>query len=135
MASIDNTLQSAVTHGIRISVRSIFVPEQSSAKSHTFVFAYRIQIQNESNRTVQLLRRHWDITDGWTEKRVVDGDGVVGQQPLLLPGQDHTYVSGCVFKTPIGRMQGHYIMVDVNTQQEFAVAIPPFLLSVSFIQN
>lgn len=135
MASLDQTLQSSVTQGIRISVRSIFVPEQSSAKNFTFVFAYRIQIRNESDRTVQLMRRHWDITDSWTEKRQVDGDGVVGQQPVLLPGHDHTYVSGCVFKTPIGRMEGHYVMMDVHTHQEFQVKIPAFLLSVPFVNN
>lgn len=130
MAKLDNTLRSAITHGVRISVRSLFVPEQSSAKNHTFVFAYRIQIKNESDRVLLLKRRHWDITDGWTEKRVVDGEGVVGQQPVLMPGQEHTYVSGCVFKTPIGKMEGYYVMRDVNAKEEFEVRIPVFLLSV-----
>ena len=132
---MDYTLQSAVTHGIRISVRSIFVPEQSSAKNFTYTFAYRIQIRNESYNTVQLIRRHWDIVDALGEKRVVDGDGVVGQQPVLMPGEEHTYLSGCVFRTPLGRMEGFYTMVDQADYNAFEVTIPPFLLAVPFIQN
>ena len=129
------TLPSAVTAGIRVSVRTLFVPDQSSVKTNTFVFAYRIAITNESNATVQLLRRHWDIRDALGEQRVVDGDGVVGKQPVLAPGETHTYISGCVFKTSVGLMEGFYTFVNAQTGREFDVRIPAFTLITPFSLN
>ena len=119
--------ESLVTEGIRISVQSMFVPEQSSANNNCYVFAYRISISNESDHTVKLMRRHWIITDAYGEKRIVEGDGVVGQQPVLLPGQAHTYVSGSVFKTPIGKMEGFYTM-QKDGSEIIDVVIPTFYL-------
>ncbi|MCS7072872.1 MAG: Co2+/Mg2+ efflux protein ApaG [Bacteroidia bacterium] len=126
--------QSLITEGIRISVQSMFVPEQSSANNNCYVFAYRINISNESNHTVKLLRRHWIITDGYGEKRIVEGDGVVGQQPVLSPGQVHTYVSGSVFKTPVGKMEGYYTM-QKDSSEIIDVVIPTFYLISPSILN
>ncbi|HEX2900910.1 MAG TPA: Co2+/Mg2+ efflux protein ApaG, partial [Bacteroidia bacterium] len=100
-----------------------------------FVFAYRIIITNESAHTVQLLRRQWLITDALGRKRKVEGDGVVGLQPILAPGQTHEYVSGCDFKTPIGQMKGHYVMVRRDNHQEFKVRIPKFTMATHVALN
>lgn len=135
MASAGKSSVSLVTQGIRISVRTIFVPEQSSAVTESYVFAYQITIRNESDRTVQLLRRKWEILDGFGGIRRVAGDGVVGQQPVLAPGEEHTYTSGSVFKTTLGQMEGYYVMVDLQTKEEFRVRIPPFIMVAPFVLN
>lgn len=132
---MDASTLSLVTEGVRISVRTIYVPEQSSQKNNTYVFAYRITIVNETEHTVQLMRRHWKIKDSMGERREVKGEGVVGQQPVLLPGRSHSYVSGCVLKTPIGTMDGHYTMVRYEDESEFEVKIPEFTLVGSFLLN
>lgn len=133
-----NTPVTLVTEGIRISVQTVFVQEQSSVLTESFVFAYRITIANESGQTVQLLRRHWDILDGCGTYRCVAGEGVVGQQPVLAPGHEHTYTSGSVFKTTFGQMAGYYTFrrLDSGTEgEEFRVRIPAFLLQVPFTLN
>jgi len=129
------TLNSIVTAGIRVSVRTLFVPDQSSVKTQTFVFAYRISIKNESTSTVQLIRRHWNIKDAFGEQRIVAGDGVVGQQPVLAPGEEHSYISGCVFKTSVGLMEGFYTFVNAGSGQEFEARIPAFTLITPFSLN
>jgi ApaG protein len=129
------TSPSLTTEGIRISVQSLFLPEQSSANTHTFCFAYRIHISNESDYTIQLLRRHWDITDGTGQQRVVEGEGVIGQQPVLGPGEVHRYVSGSVIPTSIGKMEGYYIMMRKEDGEEFEVQIPAFLLIAPYMLN
>jgi len=129
------TLQTRTTQGIRISVEAMFVPEQSSARHHTYVFAYRIGIHNESPQTVQLMTRHWDIQDGTLDLRVVEGDGVVGKQPVLEPGASHTYMSGSVIKTPVGKMEGWYDMVRIPTGETFRVEIPSFMLVAPYVLN
>lgn len=118
---------SAVTEGIRVSVESVYLPEQSAPPQKRFAFAYKITISNESTRTVQLLRRHWVITDANTQVTEVYGDGVVGEQPVLGPGDDHSYQSGAVLETPHGSMRGSYEMRD-SEGKLFQVAIPEFAL-------
>lgn len=118
---------SAVTEGIRVSVESFYVPEQSSPPQKRFAFAYRITIGNESDRTVQLLRRHWIITDANAQVTEVYGDGVVGEQPVLGPGDEHTYTSGAVLETAHGSMRGSYEMRD-TAGKLFQVEIPQFAL-------
>lgn len=98
----------ALTEGIRVQVRSQYLPDQSSPRDDRYVFAYTITITNESTRTAQLRTRHWIITDGRGEIEEVRGDGVVGEQPRLSPGQSFEYTSGCVLTTPVGTMQGSY---------------------------
>lgn len=127
--------KTATTHGIRVSVESFYLPHQSVPQMNQFVFAYRINIKNESDTSVQLLRRHWYIFDSSNEKREVEGEGVVGQQPLLESGQGHEYVSGCTLHTPIGRMHGTYQMVRVIDGQKFEVEIPAFLLTMPAMLN
>lgn len=126
---------SAVTKGIRVSVRSIFLPAESSPIDGHFVFAYQVRIQNESAEEVQLISRRWDITDGNGNHREVKGEGVVGIQPVIEPGETHEYVSGCDFKTPVGRMQGHYTMIRTTSADSFRVQIPPFVLIAPALLN
>jgi ApaG protein len=101
---------SAFTEGIRVRVQSHYLSDQSSPRDERFVFAYTITISNESAKTCQLRTRHWIITDGRGGVEEVRGDGVVGEQPRLSPGQSFQYTSGCVLTTPIGTMQGTYRM-------------------------
>lgn len=100
---------SAVTDGIRVRVQSQYLADQSSPPDR-YVFAYTITISNESTTHAQLRTRHWIITDGRGSVEEVRGDGVVGEQPRLAPGQSFQYTSGCVLKTPVGTMQGTYRM-------------------------
>ena len=119
---------SALTDGIRIRVQSQFLAEQSSPRDDRYVFAYTITISNESPSTAQLRTRHWIITDGRGTEEEVRGDGVVGEQPRLNPGQSFQYTSGCVLTTPIGTMQGTYRMWrDDGTY--FDATIAPFSLA------
>jgi ApaG protein len=105
---VAETTSSAFTHGIRVHVQSLYLPDQSSPRHDRFVFAYTISISNESQRAAQLRTRHWIITDGHGGVEEVRGDGVVGEQPKLAPGQTFQYTSGCVLNTPVGTMQGSY---------------------------
>jgi ApaG protein len=118
----------AVTDGIRVRVQSHYLPEQSSPKDDRFVFAYTITISNESTYTAQLRTRHWIITDAHGSVEEVKGDGVVGEQPRLSPGQSFQYTSGCVLTTPIGTMQGSYRFWR-DDGSYFDAAIAPFSLA------
>ena len=99
---------SALTEGIRVRVQSLYLADQSSPPDDRYVFAYTITISNESARPAQLRTRHWIITDARGEIEEVRGDGVVGEQPRLGPGQSFQYTSGCVLTTPVGTMHGSY---------------------------
>lgn len=123
------------TSGITISVECEYQSEYSNPENLHFMFAYRITIENISNQTIQLKSRHWDIYDSIGEKKVVDGDGVVGRQPILAPGEIHQYVSGCNLKSEIGYMQGHYTMRREIDDSIFQVNIPRFNLIASFKLN
>ena len=114
---------SQVTSGVAVSVETFY---QADANQPEFIFAYRVTIENQNVFPVQLLRRHWDIFDSNGAYREVDGDGVIGQQPILAPGESHQYISGCNLNTEMGRMSGYYEMVNLNTDQSFSVAIPAF---------
>ncbi|MBK9448053.1 MAG: Co2+/Mg2+ efflux protein ApaG [Bacteroidetes bacterium] len=123
------------TEDVIVSVQSAYLPEQSNPAMDHFMFAYRIRITNESSFTVQLLRREWFITDAVGRKRKVEGDGVIGLQPILAPGQTHEYVSGCDFKTPLGQMRGFYGMVRRDNHAEFKVRIPKFTMATPVALN
>ncbi len=103
-------MSEAITEGIRVTVQSAFLPDQSSPRQGRYAFAYRVRIANEGEAVAQLRSRHWIITDGNGEKQEVRGDGVVGEQPVLEPGEHFEYTSGCLLKTPHGTMQGSYRM-------------------------
>jgi ApaG protein len=107
-ARVAEPTSQAITEGIRVSVQSLYLPDQSSPPDDRYVFAYTITISNESSCTAQLRTRHWIITDARGEVEEVRGDGVVGEQPRLAPGQSFQYTSGCVLTTPVGTMRGSY---------------------------
>jgi ApaG protein len=112
---------------VRVSTQ--FLEEQSDRENGPYVFAYTIQIANVGQATAQLLRRHWHITDAYQIVHEVRGDGVVGEQPTLKPGQRFEYTSGCPLTTPVGTMKGEYTFVGENGEQ-FEVSVPEFLLSM-----
>lgn len=123
----DETPYEQVTHGIRIRVTPEYSDEQSTPDEGYFFWIYTIEITNESTRTVQLKSRLWRITDANGRTDEVRGPGVVGQTPVIPPGQSFTYSSGCPLATPSGIMVGSYQMIDDNGRL-FDVAIPPFSL-------
>ena len=122
----------ATTRGIRIRVTPQYLEEQSSPDESEFFWAYTIDIQNESDETVQLRSRVWRITDGQGQTEEVRGPGVVGETPVIQPGGTFTYTSGCPLRTPSGIMVGSYQMVDAKGQL-FDVAIPAFSLDSPFV--
>jgi ApaG protein len=121
-------MNSIITHGIEISVKTDYYAPQSDPKNSTYFFVYEVTITNKSDYTVKLLKRHWDITDGFGEKREVEGEGVVGETPSLEPGESFSYNSGCNFTTDIGKMSGYYTMTKLVDQSEFDVLIPIFIM-------
>ena len=125
----------AVTDGIKISVQTEYQSEYSSPLNMHYVFAYRISIENHSEHTVQLLRRQWFIYDSDGTIREVEGEGVVGQQPILETGETHQYVSGCNLKTSLGKMKGTYLMERIMDGKKFKVTIPEFVLVPPFKLN
>lgn len=119
--------ETATTDGITVRVAPNFLEEQSQPQSGRWFWSYHIRMENHSDEAVQLLTRHWKITDGRGNISHVDGDGVVGEQPVLEPGGAHDYVSGCPLPTPSGNMEGHFrfIRADGGT---FLAEIPRFEL-------
>jgi ApaG protein len=122
-------VSSAITQGIRVSVETQYLVDRSAPVHRQYVFAYTVKIANEGERPAQLKTRHWIITDGNGHVQEVRGDGVVGEQPHLAPGQAFTYTSGCVLATPHGTMHGSYGMVR-DDGEKFDAEIAPFLLAV-----
>jgi Uncharacterized protein affecting Mg2+/Co2+ transport len=118
------------TAGIRITVRPVFLPTQSDAREHRYVFAYFVRIENVGPNAAQLLTRHWYIHDSVGEDTEVEGEGVVGEQPHLSTGVVHEYSSWCRLKSPAGHMEGTYHFVrDDGT--EFDAVIPRFVLQAN----
>jgi len=117
-----------ITKGVKVSVETEYQPTYSSPSQYHYVFTYRITIENQSEFTIQLMRRHWTIHDAGFSQREVEGDGVVGQQPVLEPGQSHQYVSGCNLKSGIGKMVGTYDMERIVDGTNFLVKIPEFMM-------
>ncbi|TAE46113.1 MAG: Co2+/Mg2+ efflux protein ApaG [Bacteroidetes bacterium] len=124
---------SEVTEGVRVSVRTEYRASESSPAGRFYVFAYHIEITNESSEAVQLLHRVWHIVESDGEHRLVEGEGVVGQQPLIRPGQTFDYISGCHFHAPIGKMSGRYLME--RGEEAIEVEIPPFVMVAPFMLN
>jgi ApaG protein len=127
-------LSDTTTRGVRVVVRSEYVPERSSPADAQYFFAYRIRISNAGEDTVQLLSRHWVITDGAGQVEHVRGPGVVGEQPVLEPGESFEYTSFCPLTTPIGSMHGSYQMVTAGGST-FDAEIAPFSLAVPSALN
>src|ERR1044071_1547690 len=124
-------MSEAVTNGIRVEVLSQHSRENSRPQQGEWVFQYTIRITNQSNETVQLLNRHWIITDAADHVEEVRGPGVVGAQPVLAPGESFKYSSWCPLKTPTGRMHGTYEMVAPGGKR-FDIEIAPFALRARY---
>jgi len=118
-----------MTSRIRVSAETSYVPDQSDPGSRRYVFAYTITILNEGSEAAKLMKRHWIITDANGKVQEVRGDGVVGEQPHLAPGQGFRYSSGAILETPVGTMQGSYEMLD-DGGTPFDAPIAPFRLAV-----
>jgi ApaG protein len=114
---------------IQISIDTAYLTEQSDPEAHRYVFSYHITITNHNAFPVQLISRRWLITDGNEQTQEVNGEGVVGEQPVIQPGQSYSYTSGTVLPTEVGSMQGHYSMVS-EALGEFIAPIPAFTLAL-----
>lgn len=128
-------METIVTHNIEVSVETMYQPVYSKPLAHEYVHAYRITVKNLSLDTVQLLRRHWYIWDSNGIFREVEGEGVVGKQPIIEPSESHQYVSGCPLRTDMGRMYGTFLMKKTHTEEEFIVEIPSFQLVPPYKNN
>ena len=124
-----------VTQGIKISVKTEFDGTFYKNREMQYAFAYTVTIENQSKDTVQLTSRCWKIKDSLNKTQVVEGEGVIGQKPILQPGEIHSYTSGCLLHSPFGAMKGHYNMVNFSTTRKFRVSIPLFKLSAPFSMN
>ncbi|HET6536827.1 MAG TPA: Co2+/Mg2+ efflux protein ApaG [Sphingopyxis sp.] len=119
---------SAITGPVTVRVSVSYLPEQSHPRMHRWFWAYHIRLENHGDQAVQLISRHWLITDGEGRLSEVEGEGVVGEQPLIMPGASYDYVSGCPLATAEGAMEGSYVMILADGT-EMLVAIPHFLLT------
>jgi ApaG protein len=119
---------------IRIATAAFYLAEQSSPEQGHYTFSYTISIHNGGDQLVQLLTRHWLISDADGRVQEVNGDGVIGEQPRILPGETHTYSSGTIIETPVATMEGRYGMID-NSGQAFDAPIPVFRLAIPGVLN
>lgn len=124
-----------VTQGIKISVKTEYEGTFYKDSKVQYAFSYSVTIENKGKDTVQLSSRYWKIKDSLNHTEVVEGEGVIGKKPILLPGEKHSYTSGCLLRSPMGAMRGHYNMVNLATSQGFKVPIPLFNLSAPFSMN
>ena len=126
---------SMISEGVEVSVETFYQQDYSNPMQSEYMFAYRIAIENHNSFPVKLHRRHWYIFDSTGSTREVEGEGVVGVQPVLSPGEKYQYVSGCNLRTEMGRMHGTYQMENLNSKQFFDVNIPAFEMFVPFKSN
>ena len=125
----------AITQGIQVSVEVTYQAEFSNPHQHHFVFTYKVTIENKSQHTYQLLTRKWEIFDAAEEVKIIVGDGVVGKQPILEPGEKHSYISGCNLISGLGKMSGSYTMEKLFDGKRIEVQVPEFQLIANFLQN
>ncbi len=126
---------SKISEGVTVSVETFYQPDYSNPANNEFMFAYRITIENNNSYAVKLLRRHWNIFDATGNLREVEGEGVIGVQPVINPGTKYQYISGCNLKTEMGKMYGTYQMENINNRKVFKVSIPAFEMMVPFKLN
>lgn len=122
-------MSDTTTRGIRIVAMPTYEPERSAPLAGQYFFSYRIRIENVGEAAAQLLSRLWIITDERGETTRVEGPGVVGETPVLAPGESFEYQSFCPLPTPMGVMEGHYVMAEVATGERFTARIDPFTLA------
>jgi len=128
-------MTSKISEGVEVSVETFYQPDYSNPMQSEYMFAYRITIENHNSFPVKLHRRHWNIFDSNGTYREVEGEGVVGVQPTLTPGEKYQYVSGCNLRTEMGKMYGTYQMENLNNKAMFDVNIPAFERIVPFKGN
>jgi len=126
---------SKISGGVKISVETFYQPEYSNPLNSEFMFAYKITIENNNEFPVKLLRRHWHIYDSDGSTREVEGEGVVGIQPVIDPTASYQYISGCNLRSEIGKMHGTYLLENVNNKKTFEVLIPSFEMHAPFKMN
>lgn len=124
-----------VTKGIKVSVQTTFEGTFFKNYKMHYAFGYTITIENQSKDTVQLISRHWDVFDSLKELETIDGEGVIGNKPVIKPGKSHTYSSGCLLASPIGAMKGYYIMSHLTSGKSIEVEVPTFKLAAPFALN
>ncbi len=124
-----------ITKDIKISITSNFEEKRYQNTRIYYAFSYSITIENQGTDTVQLLSRHWNIFDSQNDIEIVEGEGVIGEKPILNPKQLYTYTSNCYLTSPIGAMNGFYNMINFNTSEKFKVQIPTFQLMVPSTLN
>ena len=127
-------MSDTTTRGIRVQVETFYDEERSSPQENYYFFSYHVRISNVGRETAQLVSREWYITDGNGDSQRVQGEGVVGEKPVLAPGEEFEYTSFCPLTTPVGAMQGSYRMVLQNGES-FEAEIAPFSLSVPHAVN
>ncbi|HSJ69953.1 MAG TPA: Co2+/Mg2+ efflux protein ApaG [Anditalea sp.] len=128
-------MATAITEGIKVSISANYQADFSSPHQHHYVFTYKVMIENSSKSTIQLISRKWEIFDAGELLKTVEGEGVVGNQPILEPGQTHSYVSGCNLKSGLGKMRGSYFMERVVDGKTIEVQIPEFQLIAAIFNN
>jgi ApaG protein len=128
-------MNSIISEGVEVSVESFYQADYSNPLQSEYMFAYRIRLENHNAFPVKLHRRHWNIFDSNGSYREVEGEGVVGVQPVLQPSEKYEYVSGCNLRTEMGRMDGTYKMENLNNKTMFDVDIPSFEMIVPFKGN
>ena len=124
-----------VTKGIKISVMTSFEGTYFKNYKLHFAFSYQVTIENQSKDYVQIFGRHWEIFDSLNQKEVVIGEGVVGQKPIIKPGDSYTYKSGCLLSSPHGCMKGFYNLTNFSTSKAFSVWVPSFKFHAPFALN
>lgn len=125
----------SITEGIKVTVEVTYQAEFSNPHQHHFVFTYKVLIENNSPHTYQLLRRKWQVFDAAEDSKIVEGNGVVGQQPILEPGESHSYVSGCNLLSGMGKMKGYYTMEKLNDGKLIEVEVPEFQMIANIFYN
>ncbi|MEO6538554.1 MAG: Co2+/Mg2+ efflux protein ApaG [Ferruginibacter sp.] len=128
-------MTSKISGGVKITVETYYQPEYSNPVNSEFMFAYKITLENNNVFPVKLLRRHWHIYDSNGSMKEVEGEGVVGVQPLIAPGASYQYISGCNLRSELGKMLGTYLFENSHNQRTFNVTIPSFEMCAPFKLN
>ena len=128
-------MTSKISGGVKISIETYYQPEYSNPLNSEFMFAYKITIENNNSFPVKLLRRHWHIYDSNGSIREVEGEGVIGVQPVIAPAASYEYMSGCNLRSEMGKMHGTYLLENINNRNTFNVIIPAFEMHVPFKMN
>jgi ApaG protein len=126
---------SAITDNVKVIIETAFKPDALNHPNGEFLFAYRVSIENYSDSTIQLIRRHWFITESSGLRREVEGVGVIGEQPIIEPNAFHQYISYCNIKSEIGKMSGNYTMIRLHDAYKFKILIPEFQMVVPYRLN